>query len=50
MKEIFATAERRKILDDFGIKYKVDTDLNLCFDSESERKRAIKILKGALAL
>lgn len=50
MKEIFATEERRKILDEYGIRYAVDQDLNLCFASESEEKRAIKILKGALLL
>lgn len=50
MKEIFATAERRKILDSYGIRYAVDQNLNFCFISESEEKKAIKILKGAFAL
>lgn len=50
MNEIFATAERQEVLDDFGVKYTVDQDLNLCFDSESERKKAVKILRGALVL
>lgn len=50
MEEIFATEERREILDSYGIRYAVDQDLNLCFACESEEKKAIKILKGALAL
>ena len=50
MKEIFATAERQKILDSYGIKYCFDQDLNFVFKSESDRKRAIKILKEWLVL
>ena len=50
MTEIFATKERQKILDIHGIKYKVDQDLNLWFETESEKKKAIKILKGNLEL
>lgn len=50
MTEIFATKERQKILDSHGIKYKVDQNLNLWFESESEKQKAIKILKGNLEL
>ena len=50
MTEIFATKERQKILNSHGIKYKIDQDLNLWFECESERKKAIKILKAALEL
>ena len=50
MTEIFATKERQKILDSYGIKYKVDQNLNLWFESETEKKKAIKILKGNLEL
>ena len=50
MTEIFATKERQEILDSYGIKYKVDQNLNLWFESESEKKKAIKILKVALEL
>lgn len=50
MREIFATPERRKILDNHGIKYKVDQSLNLFFESESEKKKAIEILERALEL
>ena len=50
MKEIFATKERRKILDVCDIKYKIDQNLNLWFESESEKKKAIKVLKAALEL
>lgn len=50
MTEIFATKERQKILDTHGIKYKVDQDLNLWFETETEKKKAIKILERALEL
>lgn len=48
--KVFATEERQKILDSNGIKYKVDQDLNFCFVTKSDEKKAIKILKGWLAL
>lgn len=48
--EIFATAERQKVLDDFNIKYKVDINLNFVFETESEKNKAVKVLKGALEL
>ena len=50
MTEIFATPGRRKVLDVCGIKYKIDQNLNLWFESESEMKKAIKVLKAALEL
>lgn len=49
-KEIFASEERQKILDMYGIKYCTDQDLNFFFKSESEKKKAIKILKAHLVL
>lgn len=48
--EIFATAERQKILDNYGIKYCVDQDLNFYFRNKDDEKRAIKILKEWLVL
>ena len=48
--EIFATKERQDILDEYGIRYSVDQDLNFVFRSDADEKRAIKILKAALAL
>lgn len=48
--EIFATAERRKALEAFGIKYCVDQDLNFVFKSKEEEKKAVKVLKAALEL
>lgn len=50
MKEIFASKERQDILDSYGIKYCFDQDLNFCFKSEADEKRAIKILKEWLVL
>ena len=50
MKEIFATKERKEILESNGIKYRIDQNLNLWFESESEKKKAIKVLKVALEL
>lgn len=48
--EIFATKERQEVLDMFGIKYAVDTELNFCFENEENKKRAIKVLEDALEL
>ncbi len=50
MTEIFASKERQEILDQYGIKYKTDQELCFCFDSESEKQKAIKILKEWLVL
>ena len=50
MSEISATKERQKILDVCGIKYKIDQFLNFWFETESEKKKAIKVLKAALEL
>lgn len=49
-KEIFATAERQRVLKEFGIKYCVDQDLNLVFKSKEEEKKAVRVLKAALEL
>ena len=48
--EIFATEERQKILDDAGVKYLVDQNLNFYFSKISDEQKAIKILRGHLAL
>jgi hypothetical protein len=48
--EIFATKERQEVLDEFGIKYAIDTELNLIFKSEKDEERAIKVMKNALVL
>ena len=48
--EIFATEERQKILDEAGVKYQVDQNLNFYFSKISDEKKAIKILRGCLAL
>lgn len=48
--EIFATKERQDILDEYGIRYSVDQDLNFVFRSDADEKQAIKILKAALVL
>ena len=48
--KIFATKARQDILDDYGIKYKVDQDLNFYFPNVSDEKKAIKILRGHLEL
>ncbi len=48
--KIFATDERQKILDKAGIGYKLDQDLNFYFSKTSDEKKAIKILRGHLAL
>lgn len=50
MNEIFATKERQEILDAHGIKWKFDQDLNFVFESETDKKKAIKILKGHLEI
>lgn len=50
MKKIFATQERRDLLRNNGISFAVDDELNFVFRNEEDRKKAIKILKGALAL
>ena len=47
---IFATQKRRDILDAANIKYTVNEELNLCFNSFDEKEKAKKILKKALEL
>ena len=48
--KIFATEERQRILDDAGIRYSVDQELNFYFPTISMEEKAIKVLKGAFAL
>ena len=50
MTEIFASEERQKILDEYGIKYCTDQELNFYFRSETDKNKAIKILKAHLVL
>ena len=47
---IFATQKRRDILEAENIKYTVNEELNLCFNSSEEKEKAKKILKKALEL
>lgn len=49
-KEIFATAERQRILKECGIKYCVDQDLNFVFKTKADETKAVKVLKNALEL
>jgi hypothetical protein len=48
--KIFATEERQKILDESGVEYKIDHELNFYFSKRSDEEKAIKILRGHLAL
>lgn len=48
--EIFATKERQEVMDDFGIKYAVDLELNFMFENEAVKKKAVKLLKDACEL
>ena len=50
MKKIFATEERRMVLMRNGISFKVDDELNFIFNSDADKKKAVKVLKGALCL
>lgn len=47
---IFATQARQEILDSSGIKWRIDENLNFCFDTTSDKEKAIKVLKAALEL
>ena len=47
---IFASEERQKVLNEFGIKWKFDQDLNFIFDNKDDEKRAVKVLRDALEL
>lgn len=47
---IFASKERQKVLDECGIKWKFDQDLNFVFDSKDDEKKAVKALQNALEL
>ena len=47
------TAEREKVLDDWGIKYAVDMTSDnwyFSFKSANDEAKAIQVLKGALEL
>lgn len=50
MKKIFATKERQEALDEAGIKWKFDQDLNFYFYTGSDERKAIKVLKAMLLL
>lgn len=47
---IFASTDRQKVLNECGIKWKIDQDLNFVFDSKDDEKRAVKVLRNALEL
>ena len=48
--EIFATQSRKEILDECGITYSVDQDLNLVFKTVPEKEKAVRILDEACEL
>ena len=48
--EIQATRSRMEVLDEFGIKYKVDTDFNFVFSCPKDADRAVVILTNALEI
>lgn len=47
---IFATKARQNILDECGIKYKVDMELNFVFNTKADYEKAVNILENALEL
>ena len=49
-KKIFASLERQRILNELGIKWKFDQDLNFVFDNKYDEGRAVKALKTSLML
>lgn len=48
--DIFATRERQEILDEHGVKYFVDLELNFSFRNTEVKERAVRILEAALEL
>ena len=48
--EIKATAARMEVLDECGIKYKIDTDFNFVFSCPKDADRAVVILTNALEI
>ena len=48
--KIFASKARQAVLDECGIKWAIDQDLNFYFLSESDEQRAVKALRSALEL
>ena len=47
---IFASKERQKVLNECGIKWKFDQDLNFVFENKDDEKKAVKVLRNALEL
>ena len=50
MQRIFASKERREVLDDFGVDFKVDQELNFIFPNEEVQALAESLLREALEL
>ena len=48
--EIKATASRMEVLDECGIKYKIDTDFNFVFSCPKEETKATLALENALEI
>ena len=48
--EVFATKERQEILNECGISYAVNQDLNFVFKNETQKNDALRILKDACEL
>ena len=48
--KIKATASRIEVLDECGIKYKIDTDFNIVFSCPKDADRAVVILTNALEI
>ena len=48
--EIKATASRMEVLDECGIKYKIDTDFNFVFSCPKDADRAVVVLTNALEI
>ena len=48
--KIKATASRIEVLDECGIKYKIDTDFNFVFSCPKDADRAVVILTNALEI
>lgn len=48
--KIKATQERQTVLDENGIRYKVDDELNFVFSTNEEKAKAEKVLRNALLM
>ena len=48
--KIFATAARQEILDNAGIKYKIDQSLNFYFENDADKKKSYENLEGHIRI